>query len=145
VQVAVYHQGVLVVDAVAGLADPMTGREVTTDTLFHSFSTGKGVTATVVHVLVERGLFSYDTPIVELWPEFGAHGKERTTVSHALTHSAGVPGVSLDTRPEDLGDWQKMTAMIANAEPWWEPGTKTGYHAMTYGFIIGEVVRWATG
>src|SRR2546426_253311 len=78
-QVAVYRHGGLIVDAVAGVADPATGRPVTSDTPFYSTSTGKGVTSTVVHVLVERGALSYDTPIVELWPEFGAHGKERAT------------------------------------------------------------------
>jgi len=103
------------------------------------------VTSTVVHVLVERGALSYDTPIVELWPEFGAHGKERATVRHALTHSVGVPGLPADTTPEDLCDWQKMCAVIADAKPWWEPGTKTGYHAQTFGYIVGELVRHATG
>src|SRR5215469_9332166 len=145
VQVAVYQQGRLVVDAVAGVADPATGRAVTSDTPFFSASTGKGMTSTVAHVLAERGVFTYDTPIVELWPEFGAHGKGSTTIRHALTHSAGVPGMPADTTPEDLCDWQKMTAQIADAEPWWEPGTRFGYHAMTYGYLIGEVIRRATG
>lgn len=144
-QVAVYRRGEQVIDAVAGLADPATGRAVTPDTPFWSASTGKGVTATVVHVLVERGALSYDTPIVELWPEFGAHGKERATLRHALTHTVGVPGVPPDTTPEDLCDWQKMCAAIADARPWWEPGTKAGYHAQTFGYIIGEIVRRATG
>jgi CubicO group peptidase (beta-lactamase class C family) len=144
-QVAVYQRGKLVVDAVAGVADPATSRKVTADTPFFSASTGKGMTSTVAHVLVERGVFSYDTPIVELWPEFGAHGKQRATVRHALTHTVGVPGVPADTTPEDLCDWQKMCAAIADAEPWWEPGSKYGYHALTYGYIIGEIVRRATG
>jgi CubicO group peptidase (beta-lactamase class C family) len=96
-QVAVYRQGELVVDAVAGVADPTTGRPVTSDTPFYTYSTGKGVTATVAHVLAEHGAFGYDTQIVELWPEFGAHGKESATVRHALTHSVGVPGVPADT------------------------------------------------
>jgi CubicO group peptidase (beta-lactamase class C family) len=144
-QVAVYRHGDQVIDAVAGVADPASGRPVTSDTPFYSTSTGKGVTATVVHVLVERGVLGYDTPIVKLWPEFGAHGKQRATVRHALTHSAGVPGVPVDTTPEDLCDWQKMCALIADAKPWWEPGAKTGYHAQTFGYIVGEIVRRATG
>lgn len=144
-QVAVYRRGELVVDAVAGVADPATGRAVTPDTPFFSASTGKSMTSTVVHVLAGRGVFDYDTPIVELWPEFGAHGKESATIRHALTHSVGVPGVPADTTPEDLADWQKMCAAIADAEPWWEPGTKFGYHALTYGYLIGEIVRRATG
>jgi CubicO group peptidase (beta-lactamase class C family) len=144
-QVAVYQHGHLVVDAVAGVADPATGRPVTSDTPFYVYSTGKGATATVAHILAERGLFGYDTPIVELWPEFGAHGKEKATVRHALTHTVGVPGVPADTTPEDLCDWQKMCALIADAEPWWEPGTKTAYHAYPFGYIVGEIVRRAIG
>jgi CubicO group peptidase (beta-lactamase class C family) len=145
VQVAVYRKGEVVVDAVAGSADAATGRPVTSGTPFYSTSTGKGVTATVVHVLVERGVLGYDTPIAELWPEFGAHGKQAATVRHALTHSTGVPGVPVATTPEDLCDWDKMCAVIADAEPWWEPGTRTGYHPQSFGYIVGEVVRRATG
>ncbi|MER6172123.1 serine hydrolase domain-containing protein [Streptosporangium sp. NPDC001681] len=144
-QVAVYRHGDLVVDVVAGVADPATGRPVTPDTPFYSASTGKGATSTVVHVLVERGVLGYDTPIVELWPEFGAHGKERATVRHALTHSTGVPGVPAGTTPEDLCDWDGMCAAIADAKPWWEPGTKTGYHPQSFGYLIGEIVRRSTG
>ena len=144
-QVAVYRHGHLVVDAVAGVADPATGRLVTSNTPFYVYSTGKSATATVAHMLAERGLFDYDTPIVALWPEFGAHGKEKATVRHALTHTVGVPGLPADITPEDLCDWQKMCAVIADLEPWWEPGTKTAYHAYTFGYIVGEVVRRATG
>ncbi|MFG2696795.1 serine hydrolase domain-containing protein [Kitasatospora sp. NPDC048407] len=145
IQVAVYRNGELVVDAVAGVADPDTGRPVASDTPFFSASTGKGVAATVVHVLAERGALAYDTPIVELWPEFGAHGKEKATVRHALTHSLGVPAVPADLTVRDLADWDAMCALIADSAPWWEPGTGTGYHAVTWGYVIGELVRRATG
>src|SRR5215210_2487416 len=144
-QVAVYRDGELVVDAVAGIADPATGRPVTSDTPFYCYSVGKGATSTVAHVLAERGLFGYDTPIVELWPEFGAHGKEAATVRHVLTHTVGVPGIPADTTPEDLCDWEKMCEVIAAAEPWWEPGTRVAYHAYPFGYIIGEIVRRAIG
>ena len=144
-QVAVYRRGEQVVDAVAGVADPETGRLVTPDTPIYCYSVGKGATATVAHVLVERGLFGYDTPIVELWPEFGAHGKEKATVRHALTHTVGVPGIPAVTKPEDLCDWDEICAVIADAKPWWEPGTRIAYHAYPYGYIIGEVVRRAAG
>jgi len=144
-QVAVYRHGELVADAVAGVADHETGRPVASDTPIYCYSTGKGATATVAHMLVERGAFGYDTRIVELWPEFGAHGKERATVRHVLTHTVGVPGIPADTTPEDLCDWDKMCAVIADSEPWWEPGMKTAYHAYTFGYIIGEIVRRATG
>jgi CubicO group peptidase (beta-lactamase class C family) len=145
VQVAVYRHGEQVVDAVAGVADPATGRPVTADTVFYNFSIVKGAAATVAHVLAERGLFGYDTPVAELWPEFAAHGKQAVTVRQVLDHTAGVPGIPLDTTVEDLCDWDKMCAAIAAAELWWEPGTKVGYHAYTFGYIVGELVRRATG
>jgi len=145
IQVAVYRGGDLVVDAVAGVADPATGRPVTSDTVFYNFSIVKGATSTVAHVLAERGLFGYDTPVAERWPEFGACGKQAVTVRQVLNHSAGVPGIPLDTTPEQLCDWDRMCAAIADAELWWEPGTKVGYHAYTFGYIVGELVRRATG
>jgi CubicO group peptidase (beta-lactamase class C family) len=144
-QVAVYRHGEQVVDAVAGVADPTTGRPVTSDTPFFSYSIGKGVASTVVHVLAERGALDYDMRIVELWPEFGAHGKEIATVRHALSQSLGVPGLPPEVTVEDLCDWEKMCAIIAAAEPWWKPGTRIGYHAVTFGYIVGEIVRRATG
>ena len=144
VQVAVYQRGKLVVDAVAGIADPATGRKVTSDTPFYCFSVLKAATSTVAHMLAEGGLFGYDTSVVDLWPEFGAHGKQKVTVRHVLSHTAGVPGVPLDTTVEDLCDWNKMCAAIAASELWWEPGTKIGYH-YTFGYIVGEIVRRATG
>jgi CubicO group peptidase (beta-lactamase class C family) len=144
-QVAVYHRGEQVVDAVAGVADPSTGRPVAPDTPFFSYSIGKGVAATVVHVLAERGVLNYDTRIAELWPEFGAHGKERASVRHALSQSVGVPGLLSGLTVEDLTDWEKMCAIIADSEPWWEPGEKIGYHAITWGYIVGEIIRRAAG
>jgi CubicO group peptidase (beta-lactamase class C family) len=145
VQVAVYRDGEQVVDVVAGVADPATGRPVDPGTVFYNFSILKGATATIAHILVERGLFGYDTPVAELWPEFAAHGKQAVTVRQVLDHTAGVPGIPLDITVEDLCDWDKMCAAIADAELWWEPGTKVGYHAYTFGYIVGEVARRATG
>src|ERR1700730_5737248 len=144
-QVAVYRNGELVVDAVAGIADPATGRAVPNTTPVYNFSICKGAASTVAHMLAERGLFRYDTPVVDLWPEFGAHGKQKVTVRHVLCHSAGVPAIPLTTTMEDLCDWEKMCAAIADAELWWEPGTKIGYHAYTFGYLVGEIVRRATG
>jgi CubicO group peptidase (beta-lactamase class C family) len=105
----------------------------------------KGAASTIAHILVERGLFGYDTKVVDLWPEFGAHGKQAVTVRHVLNHSAGVPHIPLDTTLEDLCNWDKMCAAIAGEELWWEPGTKVGYHAYTFGYIVGEIVRRTTG
>jgi CubicO group peptidase (beta-lactamase class C family) len=144
-QVAAYLQGEPVVNACAGVADAVTGRPVEEQTLFNSWSTGKGSTSTVVHVLAERGLLDYDTPIADYWPEFRAHGKEAVTLAHVLTHSAGVPEVRAGTTLTDLADWEGMCARIADLKPLWEPGTATGYHAVTFGYIVGEVVRRVTG
>jgi CubicO group peptidase (beta-lactamase class C family) len=144
-QIAVYRNGEPQVDVVAGAADPDSGRAVAPDTLFHVTSTGKGVTAAVVHTLVEDGTLSYDTPVRELWPEFAAHGKSAVTVRHVLTHSAGVPALPVGTTPTELCYWQHMCRVIASAKPWWAPGTRTGYHPQTFGFLLGEVVRRATG
>jgi CubicO group peptidase (beta-lactamase class C family) len=145
IQVAVYRGPDLVIDAVAGLADPATGRPVTSETPFYVFSVVKAAASTVAHILVERGAFGYHTRVVELWPEFGAHGKQAVTVRQVLNHSAGVPGIPLDSTPEDLCDWEKMCGSIAQAELWWEPGTKIGYHAYTFGYLVGEIARRATG
>jgi CubicO group peptidase (beta-lactamase class C family) len=144
-QVAVYRDGDQVVDVVAGAADPDSGRPVDSGTVFYNFSIVKGATAAIVHVLAERGLFGYDTPVAELWPEFAANGQQAVTVRQVLDHTAGVPGIPLDTTIEDLCDWDKMCAAIVGAELWWEPGTKVGCHAYTFGYILGELVRRATG
>jgi CubicO group peptidase (beta-lactamase class C family) len=145
VQVAVYRHGELIVDAVAGVADPATGRPVDSGTVFYTWSMGKAMTATIVHRLVERGVFGYDTTIASVWPEFAAAGKEKATIRHALQHTTGVPGIGTDTTVADVCDWELICARIAAAAPWWEPGTRTGYHAYTFGFILGELCRRATG
>jgi len=144
-QVAAYKNGEQVVDAVAGVADPATGRQVESSTPFYCYSVVKAAASTITHILVERGLLGYDTRVVEVWPEFGAHGKDKVTLRQVLSHTAGVPGIPLTTTIEDLCDWDKMCAAIADEELWWEPGTKIGYHAYTFGYIVGEIVRRATG
>jgi len=144
-QVAAYRNGEMVVDAVAGVADPATGRKVESGTPFYNFSICKAAASTVMHILAERGIFGYDTPLVEMWPEFGAHGKDNVTVRHVLSHTAGVPLIPLTTTMEDLCDWDKMCAAIAASELWWEPGTRIGYHAYTFGYLVGEIVRRSTG
>jgi CubicO group peptidase (beta-lactamase class C family) len=147
-QVAVYFGGEQIVDVVAGVADSATGRPVSADTPFYAYSVGKAMTATIVHMLAERGDFGaagYDVPIAAFWPEFGQNGKEKVTIRHALTHTAGIPGLPADVTPGELCDWDRICARIAGLEPWWEPGTKTAYHAYTFGYILGELVRRVTG
>ncbi|GHJ49209.1 esterase [Catellatospora sp. TT07R-123] len=143
VQVSAYLHGEPIVEAYAGTDG--TGRPVTADTLFPSFSTAKGVTATVVHVLAERGELDYGLRLADVWPEYAAHGKSGTTLAHALTHATGVPQLPADVTPADFADWDRMCALIAAQAPQWEPGTRQGYHAWTYGWIVGETVRRATG
>ncbi len=144
-QVAAYHHGELVVDTWAGLADVESGRPVDGGTLFTSFSCTKGVTATAVHILVERGVISYDEPIAAHWPEFARRGKQHATIRHALTHRVGVPHMPDGVTPESMSDWDGMCEAIAALEPLWEPGARTGYHAYTFGWILGEVIRRADG
>lgn len=144
-QVAVMAEGRMVVDAAAGVADQRTGEQVTPSTLFFAASTAKGIASSVVHVLVERGELAYDERVADAWPEFGAHGKDVVTLADVLVHAAGVPGLWPEITPRDLGDARRMSAFIAGQRPWWAPGTMTGYHVLTSGFIVGELVRRATG
>lgn len=144
-QVAVMHEGRLIVDAVAGVADQVTGEPVTPGTLFFAASTAKGIASSVVHVLAERGELAYDQCVADVWPEFGAHGKDGVTLADVLVHAAGVPGLWPEITPRDLGDWGRICGFIAEQTPWWPPGTMTGYHVLTFGFIVGELVRRVTG
>jgi CubicO group peptidase (beta-lactamase class C family) len=141
VQVAAYHHGKLAVDTWAGLADEGTGRPVDGDTLFNVYSVTKAVAATALHVQADRGLIDYDTPVVRYWPEYGAHGKQKTTVRDVLTHRACVPQMPEHVTPELLCDWQWMTRAIADLQPLAEPGSTTLYLSMTFGWIVGELVR----
>lgn len=144
-QVAVHHQGHRVVDVIAGVADSTTGRQVTPETLFFSFSTAKGMAALIAHLLVRNGLVGYDTPVAKVWPEFGVHGKDTATLRQVLTHTVGVPAIPRGLGPTDLADWPRVCTAIAAAEPQWRPGTRTGYHSFTFGFLVGEIARRVTG
>ncbi|MEI8341921.1 MAG: serine hydrolase domain-containing protein [Verrucomicrobiota bacterium] len=144
-QVAAYVDGVLVVNAWAGVADFHTGLPVDESTLFPVFSTTKGMVATVIHLLAERGLLSYDTPVSKIWPKFGVNGKEQITVRQVLNHSSGIPQMPAGIGFEELCDWDLMCAKIAGQAPIWPPGTRMEYHAMTYGWILGEVARRTDG
>jgi CubicO group peptidase (beta-lactamase class C family) len=141
VQVAAYHRGKLVIDTWGGLADQASDRAVTGDTLFNVYSVTKAVAATALHVQADRGLIEYDAPVTRYWPEYGAHGKAKTTVRDVLTHRACVPQMPSGVTPELMCDWNWMTRAIADLTPLAEPGTKTLYLSMTFGWIIGELVR----
>lgn len=145
VQVAVYQHGKLIVDAWSGVADSRTGRTVDGDTLFPIYSISKGITSTIVHRLVERGLLSYDQRIAEVWPEFAANGKEAITLRDALHHSSGIPNVPQQVDFPEIADWKKICAAVANLTPIFPPGSRTEYHAITYGWIVGEPACRVTG
>lgn len=144
-QVAAYVDGKLVVNASAGVADASTGRLVDERTLFPVFSVTKGVAATIIHRLVERGLLAYDETIATYWPEFAARGKESITLQQALNHSAGLPQMPRPLTFTELNDWDAMCARIADLTPLWTPGTRIEYHAITYGWLVGEVARRVDG
>jgi CubicO group peptidase (beta-lactamase class C family) len=142
---AVYRGGTPVVDIWAGFADLQGGRPWYEDTIQLVFSATKGVTAVCVNLLVERGLLDIDTPIAAYWPEFAAQGKGRIPVRWALSHRAGLAAVEGElTLPQVLA-WDPVVAAIAAQAPNWEPGTAHGYHARSFGWILGEVVRRVTG
>jgi len=137
--------GELVIDLWGGHHDPARTRPWRRDTLVNTYSTTKGMTAICAHQLVERGLLDLDAPVARYWPEFAAHGKDAIPVRWLLSHQAGLPAVRARLAPGALYDWDAMTAALAAQEPWWEPGTRHGYHALTFGHLVGEVIRRASG
>ncbi|MTD59136.1 serine hydrolase domain-containing protein [Amycolatopsis pithecellobii] len=141
-QIAAYHQGKLVIDAQAGDARA-GGKPVDAGTVFWVASAGKVSTATALHRQVERGLLRYDQTISSIWPEFGAWGKESFTVRDALTHRVGLAGLPADVTPERLGDWEWMTDRLARSAPSADPAEHDSYHALTWGYLVGEIVRRA--
>ncbi|WP_344242792.1 serine hydrolase domain-containing protein [Actinocorallia libanotica] len=139
-QVAAYLDGELIVDTAAGLDGP-SGGPVTTATLFNPFSVTKAVTATALHVQAARGLIDYAAPVTAYWPEFGANGKEATTVRDVLSHRAGIPWMPEGITPQLQADWDWMIRRIEEMEPEFAPGTTNSYHALVWGWIAGELVR----
>jgi CubicO group peptidase (beta-lactamase class C family) len=144
-QVAAYLDGKPVIDAWAGFADPVSRKPVDGDTLFMLSSTTKGVTATCMHLCVEKHKLSYDMPIVKVWPEFGAHGKEKATLRMALAHQTGVPQNPVGYTPDWLPDWNRMCQGIAALKPMFPIGERTAYHSLNYGHIVGEILRRVDG
>lgn len=109
------------------------------------YSSTKTMTALVALILADRGLLSFEDPVAKYWPEFAAAGKERVTVAHLMSHSSGLSGWKEAIAPGDIYDWDKVCALLAAQEPFWEPGTASGYHGLTQGYLIGEVVRRIAG
>lgn len=137
--------GEFVVDIWAGYADAAETRPWERDTIVNVYSTTKVMTAFCVLMLVDRGQLELDAPVALYWPEFAQAGKENLPVRYLLSHSAGLAGFSESIPIEALYDWDRIINMLAAQEPWWEPGTQSGYHAVTSGYLWGELVRRITG
>ncbi len=143
--VAVFLEGVPVVDLWAGHRDRQKTEPWVRDTLCCLFSASKGIATVCVLQAVADGLIALDDPIAASWPEFAAAGKATITTRQVLNHQAGVVGFHAPVPPEILYDWPRICAALAAEAPWWIPGTRHGYHARTFGFLLGETLRRATG
>ena len=143
--VAVTVDGKPVVDLWGGYADPQRTRPWSRDTLVNVYSTTKGLTAICAHRLVDQGKLDLEAPVAKYWPEFAQAGKDKMPVKFLLSHRSGLPAVKKPLPREVFFQWDAMCAALAAQEPWWEPGTNFGYHALTYGWLVGEVIRRASG
>jgi CubicO group peptidase (beta-lactamase class C family) len=137
--------GKCVIDLWGGHYDLARSRGWERDTLVNVYSTTKGMAAICAHQLIERGLLKIDAPVAEYWPEFAAAGKDRITVRWLLSHKAGLCGVRAPLPKNGLYDWQRMCDALAAEATWWTPGEGHGYHAFTFGFLVGELVRRISG
>ena len=143
--VAITVEGEPVVDLWGGVADPATGRAWEADTVGLLFSSTKGITATCVNVLIDRGLIDVDAPVSKYWPEFAQAGKQDIPVRVLLSHQAGLPAWDEPLPFRGLYDWDRAVEALAAQTPAWEPGTAQGYHAISIGFLGGELVRRVSG
>ncbi len=143
--VCVVQDGETVVDLWGGFMDAGRTRAWERDTLVNVFSTTKGMTALCAHRLVDEGRLDLDATVASYWPEFAQQGKGEITVRQLISHQAGLPAVRESLPGEAIFDWDCMVEALARQAPWWTPGTKHGYHAITFGWLVGEVVRRITG
>jgi CubicO group peptidase (beta-lactamase class C family) len=143
--VCVYADGKPVVDLWGGYADAARTRPWNQNTIVSVASTTKGMTALCTHMLVERGLLDLDAPVARYWPAFAQAEKDTLPVRWLLSHRAGLPAVRRDLPPQSLYDWNAFTEALAQTKPWWEPGRQHGYHAITFGYLVGEVIRRVSG
>jgi CubicO group peptidase (beta-lactamase class C family) len=143
--VCVTLDGEPVVDLWGGQADPAAGRAWDRDTIGHVWSATKGATALCAHMLASRGQLDLNAPVARYWPEFAKNGKESVLVRHLLNHQAGLPAVRDPLPAGCFYDWSLMVDALAREEPFWRPGTRNGYHALTFGYLVGEVIRRVDG
>ncbi|WP_433271247.1 serine hydrolase domain-containing protein [Actinosynnema sp. CS-041913] len=142
---SVYVDGRPVVNLRDGLADRDAGRPWRDDTIVQVASTTKGAAAICAHMLVQRGELDLDAPVTRYWPEFGAAGKEEIPVRWLLSHQVGLPIVDGPLTFEQACAWEPVIRALEAQKPLWQPGTEHVYHSVTYGFLVGEVVRRITG
>lgn len=141
----IYHHGECVLDLWGGVMDA-DGTPWAQDTMAPSFSTTKGVVSTLLHVLVDEGRIDYDARVADYWPEFAQVGKDAITVRHVLTHQSGLYHIrQMVDHVDRMLDWKHMIRAIERTPPAHEPGTRTGYHGLTYGFLVGEILQRVTG
>jgi len=143
--VTVDVDGRTVVDVYGGFADEARTRPWERDTIVNVWSTTKTVTSLAVLMLADRGLIDLDAPVASYWPDFAANGKEQVLVRHVMSHCSGVSGWNAPFAFTDMYDLERSTALLAAQAPWWEPGTASGYHALNYGHLLGEIVRRVSG
>ncbi|OBI93328.1 serine hydrolase [Mycobacterium alsense] len=143
--IAVDIDGQLVVDVWGGHADRAKTREWSETTIVNVFSSTKNVTALATLMLIDRGLLDPFAPVAKYWPEFAANGKDHVELRHVLSHTSGLSGWEMPFTLQDIYDWEKSTSQLAAQAPWWPPGTACGYHAVTIGHLVGEIVRRVTG
>ncbi len=137
--------GKYVVDIWGGYADAAMTRPWEKDTIVNVYSTTKVMTAICAHILIDRGQLDPDALVTEYWPEFGQAGKEKMPVKYLLSHRSGLAGWDKPMTMEEFYDWDYAVSLLAAQKPWWEPGQHCGYHAITFGHLIGELVRRITG
>jgi CubicO group peptidase (beta-lactamase class C family) len=137
--------GVPVIDLWGGHVDKDQTRPWQRDTLVNTYSTTKGMTALCAHQLIERGKIDVDAMVADYWPEFAQAGKESIPVRWLMSHQAGLPAVRKPLPDGALFDWKLMTEALAAETPWWEPGTQHGYHPVTFGYLVGELIRRVSG
>lgn len=137
--------GKFIIDLWAGYADAEKTRIWEENTIVNVYSTTKIMTALCTLMLVDRGLIDIEAPVAKYWPEFAQAGKEKIKVKHILSHSAGLAGWEKPMKKETLYDWDRSVKLLAEQKPMWEPGTKSGYHAITFGHLLGELVKRVSG
>ena len=142
---AVTLDGEYVVDIWGGYSDKAEIIPWERDTITNVYSTVKVMTALCALILIDRGQLNIDSPVADYWPEFAQGGKDKIIVRWLLNHSAGLSGFDEHLTLEDMYDWERIIHLLERQKPWWEPGTQSGYHMVTFGYLVGELIRRISG